>query len=100
MCPDWTILSHETISVGTLLFGFDSLTVFHDFVSPTTLDTPCVFFPVQVAKWNVGKLFRDKSATMTGTMSIQGPKPEESPPIQLSWKVRYPSSTLQHGLVA
>lgn len=44
--------------------------------------------PHKVAKWNVGKLSKDKSATMTGTMSVSGPKPEESPPIQLSWKVR------------
>lgn len=55
------------------------------------MDTPCVFvdFYRQVAKWNLGKLFKDKSATMTGTMSIQGPKPEESPPVQISWKVWY-----------
>ncbi|CAM9537972.1 unnamed protein product [Ascophyllum nodosum] len=42
---------------------------------------------LKIAKWNLGKLFKDKSATMTGTMSIQGPKPEESPPVQISWKV-------------
>ncbi|CAM9659384.1 unnamed protein product [Choristocarpus tenellus] len=41
----------------------------------------------KVVKWSVGKLSKDKSATMNGTMRIQGPKPEESPPIQLSWKV-------------
>lgn len=48
-----------------------------------------LFAAKQVAKWNLGKLFKDKSATMTGTLSIQGPKPEESPPVQLSWKVLY-----------
>lgn len=51
------------------------------------LDHYLLVLPLKVAKWNLGKLYKDKSATMTGTLSVQGPKPEESPPVQLSWKV-------------
>lgn len=54
----------------------------------------------KVAKWNLGKLFKDKSATMTGTLSIQGPKPEESPPVQLSWKVRRRGAALRNQMEA
>ncbi|CAM9368351.1 unnamed protein product, partial [Phaeothamnion confervicola] len=41
----------------------------------------------KVAKWTVGKLGRDKMPQMTGTLLLLGPKPEETPPMEITWKV-------------
>eukprot|EP00608_Synchroma_pusillum_P002047 CAMPEP_0198436644 /NCGR_PEP_ID=MMETSP1452-20131203/43458_1 /TAXON_ID=1181717 /ORGANISM="Synchroma pusillum, Strain CCMP3072" /LENGTH=403 /DNA_ID=CAMNT_0044157207 /DNA_START=24 /DNA_END=1231 /DNA_ORIENTATION=- len=42
----------------------------------------------KVARWTVGKLGRDKTATLNGTIILQaGANQEESPPIQLDWRV-------------
>ena len=42
----------------------------------------------KVARWNVGKLSRDKTPQLNGVIILQpNTIPEESPPIQVDWKV-------------
>lgn len=41
----------------------------------------------QVAKWTVGKMGRDRNPQLTGSIVLAGPRPEESPPLQVDWKV-------------
>lgn len=41
----------------------------------------------KVAKWMVGKLDDRKRPQLSGTMVLSGTKPEENPPLQLSWKI-------------
>lgn len=40
----------------------------------------------KVAKWTIGKVALGKTATLSGTMVIQG-QAQDAPPIQLTWKV-------------
>ena len=40
----------------------------------------------KVAKWTIGKIAVGKTATLSGTMVIQGAS-QDLPPMQLSWKV-------------
>ncbi|GMH70748.1 hypothetical protein TrST_g2600 [Triparma strigata] len=41
----------------------------------------------KVAKWHIPKIDSKKTVQLTGTMAVKGHRPEESPPIQLEWKI-------------
>eukprot|EP00968_Pinguiococcus_pyrenoidosus_P019573 scaffold2141_cov282-Pinguiococcus_pyrenoidosus.AAC.1 len=52
----------------------------------------------KVARWNLGTLPRDGQAQCTGSLVMSGPRPEESPPIEVFWKV--PNATISGVAVA
>uniref|UniRef100_I2CP32 AP-3 complex subunit mu n=1 Tax=Nannochloropsis gaditana (strain CCMP526) TaxID=1093141 RepID=I2CP32_NANGC len=41
----------------------------------------------KVARWTVGKMSRERNPQLTGTILLAGGRPEESPSIQVDWKV-------------
>jgi len=41
----------------------------------------------KVARWTISKIDKTKNCQLTGTMMLTGARPEESPPLQLEWKV-------------
>jgi len=41
----------------------------------------------KVAKWNLGKLPKDRQAQCTGTLVVSGPRVAEAPPVEVAWKV-------------
>lgn len=77
---------------GTMAIEEVSLTIpFPKAVKTTNLSVNIGSFlydeATKVAKWTIGKLPPTKSPQLSGTMVLQGGRLEESPPIQLNWKV-------------
>lgn len=77
---------------GTMLIEDVALTIpFPKGVKTTNLTAnvgTCLYDEAtKVAKWTIGKLSTSKSPQLTGTLVLHGTKLEESPPIQLKWKV-------------
>jgi len=77
---------------GSLVVEEVAVTIpFPKVVKTTNLSANCgsVLYDeaTKIAKWTIGRLPSNKVPQLSGTMLLQGKKLEETPPIQLDWKV-------------